>query len=306
MTERESDESSDALDGRVCVVAGGGNGVGAAVARSLAAHGASVVVNDVGADVHGEGEDPEAAREVARDIREAGGTAVAHPGDAADLDYALDLVSETVDEFGRLDAVANFAGILRDDLSYRIEPEDWEAVQRAHLRSHFALLRASAAHWRDAAGDDGLSPQRSFIGVSALSAMGNVGQVSYASAKAGVLGLVRSASSELYRYGVRVNALAPSAYTRMTETIPEEHRPYTREEMPPGALGPVVAYLVSDAAADVTGVTVTAGGDRVGIMRDPEVTRLGVREGGWSVSALDDAFRDLAEGYELTRTDSHF
>ncbi|MFC6725041.1 SDR family oxidoreductase, partial [Halobium palmae] len=120
-------------------------------------------------------------------------------------------------------------------------------------------------------------------------------------------GLVRSASTELYRHGVRVNALVPNGYTRMTETVPEEHRPYTREEMPPERVAPMVAYLASDAAEDVTGCTLYAGGDRVGVLSDPEVERVGVRPGGWSLAELEETFREhVADDVELTRTERYF
>ena len=247
------------------------------------------------------------ATAVAARIREEGGEAMAHAGDAADLDYTTQLVEDTLEEYGRIDGVANFAGILRDGLSYKLTEDDWDSVMRTHLRSHFALLRAVAPHWRAEAGDGTLEPQRSFLGVSSLAAKGNVGQLNYSTAKAGVLGFVRSASSELYRYGVRVNALIPSGFSRMTETVPEEYRPYTRAEMPPERVAPPAAYLLSDAATDVTGLTVHAGGDTIRLLSDPEVKRVGVREGGWTVDSIAEAFEEsLTEEFEVTRTDRFF
>ncbi|MFC7078736.1 SDR family oxidoreductase [Haloarcula halophila] len=295
------------LSGTVCVVAGGGNGLGEAAAHHLADRGATVVVNDLGTGVDGEGSDPTVPESVAADIREAGGDATAHHGDVSDFEYAERLVSETVDEHGRLDFVANFAGILRDGMSYKLDPEDWTAVVETNLTGQFAPLRAAAAHWKAAGEDGGFDRQRSYLAVSAGAARGNLGQANYAAAKAGVLGMVRSVSTELYRSDVRVNALVPNGYTRMTETVPEEHRPYTREEMPPEKVAPMVAYLASEAAEDVTGCTLYAGGDRVGVLTDPATEAVGVEPDGWSLDSLADHFReDVATDVELTRTDSHF
>lgn len=295
------------LEDAVCIVGGGGNGLGEATARRLADRGATVVVNDLGTSVHGEGADPAVARAVAEDVRDAGGAAMAHAGDLTDFEYADDLVADTVSEYGRVDAVLNFAGILRDDLSYKLDEDDWRAVVETNLTGQFTLLQSACRHWRDAAGDDGFDRQRSFLAASAHSARGNVGQANYAAAKAGILGMVRTVSSEMFRHGVRVNALVPNAYTRMTETVPEEHRPYTREEMPPGRVAALAAYLASDRAEDVTGCTLYAGGDRVGVFSEPTLDRVGVQPGGWTVDSLAEHFReDVAGDVDLTRTDSHF
>ncbi|WP_435127050.1 SDR family oxidoreductase [Halobaculum sp. D14] len=294
------------LDGRTCLVVGGANGLGAASARALAAEGANVVVSDLGTSVHGEGEDPSAAQAVVDDIVDAGGDAVAHAGDVTDFGYAESLVEATVAEYGRLDAVANFVRILRDGISHTLDEADWRAVVETNLTGQFTVLRAAARHWRDA-GDDGFDAQRSYLAASARSVRGNVGQANYAASKAGVLGLVRSAAAELHRSDVRVNALLPNAYTRMTETVPEEHRPYTREEMPPERVAAFVAYLASDAAVDVTGCALYAGGDRVGVFSEPTLDRVGVSPGGWTVDELAEHFRDdVAGDVDLTRTDSHF
>lgn len=295
---------SSLLDGTVCIVAGGGAGIGAAVAEGLADHGARVVVSDLGTSVHGEGESPEPAEAVAERIRDDGGEALAHCGDVASMEDAADLIETTLDAYGRVDAVTNFAGILRDSLSYKMSAAEFDDVVRVHLRGHFALLRHAAAHWRETA--DERDRQRSFLAVSSLAALGNVAQVNYAAAKAGVFGLVRSASTELYRHDVRANTLVPSAYTRMTETVPEEHRPYTREEMPPEKVVPLVAYLVSDEAADVTGNAFYAGGDRIGLISEPRIHRVGVQRGGWTPEDVADELDAVAHDVDLTRTDRFF
>ncbi|SDY08440.1 SDR family oxidoreductase [Halobellus clavatus] len=297
------------LQDTVCIVAGGGNGLGEAAAHELASHGARVVVNDLGAAVDGTGSDASVPEAVASDIREAGGTAIAHHGDVSDFDYAETLISDTVAEYGRLDFVCNFAGILRDGISYKLSEEDWREVLETNLTGQFAPLCAAGAHWRDAADDDedaGFDRQRSYLAVSAGAARGSLGQANYAAAKAGVLGMMRSVSNELLRSGVRVNALVPNGYTRMTETVPEEHRPYTREEMPPEKVAPLVAYLASDASEGVTGCTLYAGGDRVGVLSDPAMDAVGVEPDGWTLDSLAAHFReDVAADVDLSRTESH-
>jgi NAD(P)-dependent dehydrogenase (short-subunit alcohol dehydrogenase family) len=296
-----------ALENRVCIIAGGGNGLGEATARTLADHGASVVVADSGTSVHGEGSDPSVAEDVADDIREAGGEAMAHTGDLTDFGDAADLVAATIDEYGRLDSVANFVGVLRDGISYKLSEADWNRVIETNLTGQFTLLRAACRHWREAAGDEGFERQRSYLAACAHSFRGNVGQANYAASKGGILGMVRSVAAEMHRNDVRVNALVPNAYTRMTETVPEEYRPYTRREMPPERVAAFVAYLAGDDATDITGCTLYAGGDRVGVFSDPELSHVGVQPGGWDVATLAEHFReDVAGEAELTRTDTHF
>lgn len=289
------------LSEKVCVVAGGGNGLGRFAAKELAEHGASVVVNDLGTSVEGEGSDPEVPAEVAAEIREAGGEAVAHHGDISDTDVAVDLVETAVEEFGRLDGVANFAGVLRDGWLTNLSDDDWETAVGTNLTGHFGLLRAAAARWQSLEDPE---PQRSFLAVSSMGALGNPGQVNYSATKAGILGMVRAASTELARSNVRVNSLIPSGFTRMTATVPEEHRPYTREEMPPERVAPMVAYLMSDEATDVTGCTLFAGGDRIGLFSDPEMERVATTPGGWTPEAIaEELDGPLTDGFDLERTE---
>ena len=304
---------SDRLNGTVCVVCGGGNGLGRAAAHELASHGASVVVNDLGTAVDGTGSDASVPETVAEEIREAGGVASAHHGDVSDFGYTEQLVDDTVTEYGRLDFVCNFAGILRDGISYKLSEDDWREVIDTNLTGQFAPLRAAASHWRDVSegtdddsGGDVADRQRSYLAVSAGAARGSLGQANYAAAKAGVLGMVRSVSTELVRSNVRVNALVPNGYTRMTETVPAEHRPYTEAEMPPEKVAPLVAFLASDAAEDITGCTMYAGGDRVGVYADPTMDAVGINPKGWSLESLQKHFReDVAADVSLSRTESY-
>ncbi|RQH02582.1 SDR family oxidoreductase [Natrarchaeobius oligotrophus] len=282
------------LSNKTCIVAGAGTGIGRAVAVELASAGANVVVNDLGTSLDGEGETDEPLEETVETIEENGGTALAHFGDISSFDYTERLVDDTLEEFGRIDGAVNFAGILRDSISYKMTPEMWDDVVRVHLRGHFALFRNVAAHWREVAReeDDYLDQSRSFVSVSSRSALGKIGQINYSSAKAGILGMTRTGARELDRYNVRVNAIVPSAYTRMLETVPEEKRSYTREDMPPERIGAIVTYLMSDEAEGITGQTFRAGGDGVGIIKDPEIHRLGFNEGGWTAEDIAERFWD--------------
>lgn len=288
------------LEDKVLVVTGGGRGLGEATAIELGQQGATVVVNDLGVNLDGEGASDEPARETVERVREVGGDGMAHFGDVTDLDYTADLISDTVEEYGRVDGVINYAGILRDSISYKMTEDEFDAVINVHLKGHFSLLRNVGAHWRERAGeneDDELDSQRSFVSVTSRAALGSVGQINYASAKAGILGLTRSAAQELSRYNVRANALMPIGYTRMVESMP--HEPFTEEEMPPETVAAAAAFLLSDAAEDLNGLTVRAEGEQIGVVSDPDFPRTGIRDGGWTTEAVADRFGAIAGHGEL-------
>ncbi len=283
-----------ALEDKVVIVAGGGRGIGKATAVYLAEAGAAVVVNRVS-------ENPE----VAELIRERGGTAIAHNGDVSSLEYTEELIADTVDEFGRLDGIINFAGVLRDTYLTEMSGDEWDTVMEVHLRGHFSLLRNAARYWRDRADDSDVETQRSFVTVTSRQAFGSVGQLNYATAKAGILGMTWTAAAELSRYNVRVNSLMPLAFTEMIAQIPEDQRPegWTRERMPPGKVAPVAAYLLSDEAGDVNGCIVRSHGDMVGLISEPEITPVAFREGGWTLDSLAERFQDtLGSDASLDRT----
>ena len=291
------------LENRVCIVAGGGHGIGRATAIELANHGATVVVNDLGSSEHGEGESEEPAQEVADTIREEGGEAMAHFGDVADLEYTQSLIDDTVSEYGDVHSIANFAGILRDRMSFNMTEEEWDAVIDVHLKGHFAIARNAAAYWREQSKEvDGpLDPQRSFLLVSSVSGLGSIGQLNYSAAKAGVLGMTRTLSRELYRYGVRVNALMPSAFTRLIETMPEQYQPDEEDRIPPEELAPFNAYVLSDAAEDITGCTLRNAGPTVGVYSDPELRSSAYSRDGWTVEELAERFQGtVGADYDLT------
>src|SRR5438477_2640527 len=207
------------LSGKVASVTGAGRGIGRSHALALAAAGARVVVNDLGAGVAGEGSDAGPAEQVVEEIRAAGGEAVANGENVADFAGAERLVRQAVDELGRLDILVNNAGILRDRMLVNMEEDEWDAVVAVHLKGHFAPTRHAAAHWRERS-KTGEEVRARVINTSSPSGVfGNVGQANYGAAKAGIAGFTLIAAQELGRYGVTVNCVAPNARTRMTESI---------------------------------------------------------------------------------------
>lgn len=210
-----------ALDGRVAVITGAGRGIGREHALLFAAEGASVVVNDLGGTNSGDGTDAGPAHEVVAEIRAAGGAAVAHTENIATWDGAQSLVQQAVDEFGRLDVVVNNAGILRDAFIPTMAESDWDAVIAVHLKGHFSVLRHAAAYWK-AQSKAGDQPNAAVINTASGSGttIPNAGQANYGAAKAAIAALTLVGADELERYGVRVNAIAPIARTRLTLATP--------------------------------------------------------------------------------------
>ena len=297
--------SNIALADRTVVVTGGGRGLGEATAKAFAEHGANVVVNDLGVTSEGEGSDPEPADETVSDIRDAGGEATAHFGDVADLEYCEQLIADTVETYGSVDTVINFAGILRDNFLVNMTEDDWDQVVRVHLKGHFGLIRAAGRHWRQSYKDnDGHETERSFIAVSSAAARGNPGQINYSAAKAGVLGLMRTGARELQRYDVRVNALMPVGLTRLVEGIPDDQLPdVDDEELAPERVAPMAVFLGSDAADGVTGCTFASGGDGIIYVTDPELRTATYRDGGWTAERIAEKFSQLTDMQETSKTD---
>lgn len=233
-------------DGRVVVVTGAGQGIGRAHALALAADGALVVVNDVG----------DTANAVAAEIEATGGSAVASQGDVADWAYGEQLVRAAVDAFGRLDALVNNAGLVRDRMLVNMSEQEWDTVLRVDLKGHFVPLRHAAAHWRDQH-KAGRPVQARVVNTSSgAGLLGSVGQGNYAAAKAGVVGMTLVAAAELARYGITVNAIAPAARTPMTEAVFAQTmaKPASGfDPMDPANVSPLVVWLASEDSGDVTG-----------------------------------------------------
>ena len=289
------------LEDTVCIVCGAGHGLGEETAVAMADHGASVVVNDLGVDVSGEGSDAEPAEETVARIEANGGEAMAHFGDVTDLGYTERLVADAVDEYGAVHTVVNFAGILRDSMVFNMDESEWDAVVDVHLKGHFSLLRNVAAHWREQYKAGEIDRQRSFVCVSSGVAAGNPGQANYSAAKAGILGLMRTSARELHQYDVRVNAMWPTALTRMTEDLPAMAGA-DPESMGPQFVPAVPVFLASDHAEDVTGCTLGVAGGNVAFVSDPERERsLSAPDGKWTAEALAERWDELSEGFETTK-----
>jgi NAD(P)-dependent dehydrogenase (short-subunit alcohol dehydrogenase family) len=242
------------LDGRVAIITGAGRGIGREHAMLFAAEGASVVVNDLGGSNAGEGADAGPARGVVDEITAAGGTAVANTDDVATWAGARALIEQAVREFGDLDVVVNNAGILRDNYIAAMDEAQWDAVIGVHLKGHAAVLHHAAAYWK-AQSKRGAQPNAAVVNTASASGvtLPQPGQTNYGAAKAGIAALTLVAAVELERYGVRVNAIAPIARTRLTEATPGLGEIFSAaveegefDYFSPANISPVVAYLASE------------------------------------------------------------
>jgi len=209
-----------ALEGRVAIITGAGRGIGREHALLFASEGAKVVVNDLGGAIDGSGDDRTPAEQVVSEITAAGGTAIANDDDIANWDGGKRLVDAAVEAFGELHVLVNNAGILRDRVLVNMTEEEWDSVIHVHLKGHFVPTRHAAAYWREQS-KSGREVKAAIVNTSSTSGLlGNPGQTNYGAAKAGIGAFTVIAAQELGRYGVRVNAIAPAARTRMTESTP--------------------------------------------------------------------------------------
>ncbi len=253
-------------EGRVAVVTGAGRGIGREHALMLAAHGAKVVVNDLGGDRTGEGTDLSPAQQVVNEITDAGGEAVANGANVADFEQASAMITQAIDEFGRLDVVVNNAGILRDRMLTNMTEAEWDAVINVHLKGTFAPAHHAAAYWRaeHKAGNDVSGRLINTTSVSGI--FGNIGQTNYGAAKAGIASFTIIAAMELARYGVTVNAISPGALTRMTEDLGMGNlEGEDRDRMDPRWIAPICTWLASEESAPVTGRVFLSSGRQLAI-----------------------------------------
>ena len=242
--------------GRVVVITGAGNGIGRAHALAFAAQGARVVVNDLGGARDGGGSPAGGsgpAQAVADEIAAAGGQAVANTDDISSWAGAQRLIGQAVDAFGGLDVVVNNAGILRDRMIVTMTEQDWDAVIGVHLSGTFAVLHHAGAYWRQRAKEGHVNDARVINTTSPSGLFGNPGQANYGAAKAGIASLTIIAARELDRYGVTVNAIAPTALTRMTEDIEMMRAAAAAADLSPEAISPLVVWLGSAESREVTG-----------------------------------------------------
>ena len=258
------------VDGRVVIVTGAGGGIGRAHALAFAAEGARVVVNDIGVGLDGSpASGGSAAQGVVDEITTAGGEAVANGSNIADWDQAAALVQTAVDTFGGLDVLVNNAGIVRDRMMANTSEEEFDAVIAVHLKGHFAAMRHAASYWRGLS-KEGKAPEeidaRIINTSSGAGLQGSVGQGNYSAAKAGIAAMTLVAAAEMGRYGVTVNAIAPSARTRMTETVFAEMMATQDDDfdaMAPENISPLVVWLGSAESRDVTGKVFEVEGGKI-------------------------------------------
>jgi NAD(P)-dependent dehydrogenase (short-subunit alcohol dehydrogenase family) len=283
-----------ALDGRVAIVTGAGRGIGREHALLFAREGARVVVNDLGGANDGSGADTGPAHEVVDEIRAAGGEAVANTDDVADWTGAQNLVAQAVDEFGRLDVLVNNAGILRDAFVASMAEEQWDVVLAVHLKGHFAPLHHASVYWK-ARSKAGGQVAGSVINTSSASGtfLPNAGQANYGAAKAGIAALTLVAAQELDRYGVRVNAIAPIARTRLTLATPGMGALFAQpvaegefDAFAPANISPLVAYL-AQASCPVTGKLFAVQGGAISELAGWHPVRTTETDKPWTIAELD-------------------
>src|SRR3954468_6543745 len=208
------------FDGKVALVTGAGRGIGRSESLLLASEGAKVVVNDLGGSGSGEGADSTPAQEVVDEVKAAGGDAVANYDDCSSWAGGESMVQQAIDTFGGIDVLICNAGILRDKMSFNMSEEEFDAVIRVHLKGHFAPIRFASSYWRTKAQESGEPANAAIVTTASESGLyGNAGQVNYAAAKAGIASMTIVLARELERIGVRVNAIAPVALTRLTEDL---------------------------------------------------------------------------------------
>ena len=275
-------------EGRVAIVTGAARGVGRQHALQLANAGAKVVVNDLGASVDGKG----AAIRWAREQRVPGGEAIINGDDVSNFDGAKNMVDTAINTFGKLDILVNNAGILRDRMLVNMTEEEWDAVIQVHLKGTFAPSRHAASYWRAMSkqNDDGKPVMGRIINTSSTSGIyGNIGQTNYGAAKAGIAAFTIIAARELARTGVTVNAISPSAYTRMTDNL-REYSEEDKQVRDPSWVSPTIVYLASEEAQDISGRVIQAGAGMVAVcegwrrgaeidqMDDPAALGLKIRE----------------------------
>jgi NAD(P)-dependent dehydrogenase (short-subunit alcohol dehydrogenase family) len=273
------------LDGKVVAVTGSGQGIGRALALACAAEGARVVVNDYGVSASGEGHEDGPAFDVVREIKDGGGEAVANTASVADPAGASSIVEDAVKNFGRIDAVVNNAGFLRDVIFHKMSIVDWDAVINVHLNGSFYVAKAAAPYFKE----QGSGSYVNFTSTSGL--VGNFGQANYSAAKMGVVGLSTSIALDMQRFGVRSNCVAPFAWSRMTSSIPtdtpeQKERVARLQQMTPDKIAPIVVFLCSDAAKDVSGQIFGVRMNEIYLFNRPQVMRSVHRGDGWTQEAL--------------------
>ncbi len=272
------------LEGKSIVVTGAGRGIGRAVALECAAAGASVVVADLGVGMAGEDPTSEVADGVVKEIGDAGGKAVAFAQDISTMDGGAGVVQAAADNWGQIDGVVTCHGILRERMLFNMSEKEWDDVVRVHLKGTFTIFRAASALMRK-------QGSGSLVAFTSGAFQGSVAQANYSAAKGGIVSLVRSAALGLYRYGVRANAVAPVARTRMSENVPAGLVEIGEAE----DVAPMCAYLLSDRAADITGQIYTAVGSRIAVWNQPQEVRSMTTNGRWTPEQIADRMEEIGQ-----------
>lgn len=258
------------FDGKVAVVTGAGRGIGREEAMLLASEGASVVVNDLGGSADGGGDDAGPAQSVVDEIISAGGAAVANTSNIASWDGAEALVQQAVEIFGGLDVVVNNAGILRDRLCFNMTEQEFDSVVAVHLKGHFAVARHAAAYWKAKNKATGEPVGAAIVNTASESGLyGNGGQANYAAAKAGIASMTIVIARECERIGVRCNAIAPVARTRLTEELAGDYMKVDEsgfDRFSPDNVAAVACWLASDLAAGISGQVVKVQGGQIQLL----------------------------------------
>ena len=273
------------LEGKVVVVTGAGRGVGRGVALDAARAGAAVVVNDLGVSLVGEGDGMPVAEQVAEEIRASGGRAVANRDSVASWQGAQHIVEAALDAFGRIDGVVNNAGNLRDSLFHKMTEEEFDSVIAVHLKGSFNVSRAAAPHFKTQASG-------AYVHMTSTSGLvGNFGQANYSAAKLGIVGLSKSIALDMHRFGVRSNAVAPFAWTRMIDSIPtntpeQQKRVDGLKKLVPEKIAPFVTALVSDAGAGVTGQIFGVRNNEIYLFSQPRLIRTAHTSDGWTPETI--------------------
>ncbi len=273
------------LEGKVAVVTGAGGGIGREIALAMAAAGAKVVVNDIGASLAGEGADQGPAQKVVGEIAARGGAGAASTDSVSTWAGASRIVQTALDAFGRIDVVVNNAGILRDRLFHKMTVEDWESVIQVHLMGSFYVSRAAATHFRE-------QERGAYVHMTSTSGLiGNVGQANYSAAKLGIAALSKSIALDMRRFNVRSNCISPFAWSRMIASIPAETpeakaRVAKLQRMAAGKIAPMAVFLAADAAADVTGQIFAVRANELFVMSQPRPVRSVHRADGWSPATI--------------------
>lgn len=298
------------LEGKVVAITGAGRGIGRAIALLCASEGARVVVNDFGVNQSGADTDAAPATVVAREIADAGGHAVANTASVADPEGAASIVEHALSAYGRIDAVVNNAGFLRDNIFHKMSLQEWDDVLRVHLHGSYYVARAAAPHFRTQNGG-------AFVNLTSTTGLlGNVGQANYAAAKAGIVGLSTSIALDMARFGVRSNCIAPTAWTRLIDTVElDTEQKRARAEkikaLKPEHIAPLAAFLCSEAAREVSGQVFGVRGNEVFLYARPTIVRTMHRAQGWTprdcaetlMPAFKPSFHPLARTDEIITWD---